>query len=452
MRKKNVCTMLLCAVLAVSISACGKEASQTTYPENVNQPTTGVIVDKELEALPTVTEVPTPTVTPTMTPTPVPTEVPIPIEKAEEESNSDLKIDEEYAGFEASEGFKFSSNGDGTCVLEDIGVCEDSILVIPAVSNKGDKVVEIAEHAFYNCEDIETIVFAGVTMELADRAFQMCQFEKLVITGCDLIVGENCFSYCEDVTEIYISGSNIEFEEYAFYQVGKDAKLTIKNTTGVIGDRAFQVAPLAEINIIDCEIEVGENAFSYCEDVITVNINNCSIELGEYAFYDCGDEMTVMIYESDVVMDDRAFQCCEAISLEINNSDVEMGSNTFSYCEELSAVVIVECNVFVGEYCFYSCPELISVSIDENITTEDVSIELDDRAFQMCEGLTTVVIGNGNIKIGDSAFSYCEELKVVTIGKKISKIGSDVFYSCHEELVIQYDGGTYNAKGIEDID
>lgn len=42
-------------------------------------------------------------------------------------------------------------------------------------------------------------------MELDTKAFQSCEAKKIVISACDLQVGENAFSYCDDVNEVYIS-------------------------------------------------------------------------------------------------------------------------------------------------------------------------------------------------------------------------------------------------------
>ena len=127
-------------------------------------------------------------------------------------SNQDLTIDAEYANLPESQGFEFESNGDGTCTLTKIGTCNDTDIVIPEKSPAGDIVTMIAEYAFYGAEDINSIVFAGRTLELDKKAFQSCETEKIVITGCDMVIGENAFSYCEDVTEVIISGSNIEVE------------------------------------------------------------------------------------------------------------------------------------------------------------------------------------------------------------------------------------------------
>ena len=132
------------------------------------------------------------------------------------ETNAELTAEAEYEKLKESEGFEFESNGDGTCTLKQIGTCSDKDIVIPVKSPSGDKVTKIAEHAFYNAEDIDSIIFVGKTMKLDKKAFQSCEVKKIVITGCELNIDENAFSYCDDMKEIYKSNSKLEVEEYAF--------------------------------------------------------------------------------------------------------------------------------------------------------------------------------------------------------------------------------------------
>lgn len=100
-----------------------------------------------------------------------------------------ITVDAEYANLPESQGFEFESNGDGTCTLTKIGTCNDTDIVIPEKSPAGDMITMIAEYAFYGAEDINSIVLAGRTMELDKKAFQSCETEKIIITGCDLVVG-----------------------------------------------------------------------------------------------------------------------------------------------------------------------------------------------------------------------------------------------------------------------
>ena len=369
-----------------------------------------------------------------------------------ENDNSDveLTVDAEYVNLQESTGFMFESNGDGTCTLANIGDCTDSDIVIPEKSPAGDMVTMIAEYAFYGAEDINSIVFAGRTLELDKKAFQSCETEKIVITGCDMVIGENAFSYCEDVSEVIISGSNIEVETYAFYDTGKDMNVKILNCTGVLDEKAFQSCGIADLTINGSTLELGENVFSYCEDLTAVAFDSSTVEIGTYAFYDSGDDATVTFSNCGLDIDDKAFQSCGITTLNISGSETVMGDNAFSYCEDLTDVIIGVGNTEIGIYSFYDCTSLENVSIAADSEDDSLSLVIDDKAFQSCS-VQNVVIGRGNVELGDNAFSYCENLVGVEIKGVLSDIGDYVFYECPAELVISYNGGSYNKESIEDV-
>lgn len=368
-----------------------------------------------------------------------------------ENSNSSLEltVEADYENLPESQGFEFESNGDGTCTLKKIGSCSDKDIVIPEKSPAGDTITMIAEYAFYGAEDINSIVIAGKTMELDQKAFQSCEVEKIVITGCDLTVGENAFSYCDDVSEVYISNSKLDMEAYAFYDTGKDMGVKIINCTGVLDDKAFQSCGVGELIISGCTLELGENIFSYCEDLVTITMDSSTLEIGKYAFYDSGDDTIVTFTNCGLNIDDKAFQSCGLITLNITESDTVMGENSFSYCEDLTDVVIGANNIEIGTYSFYDCTSLVNVSIAADSEDDNLELFIDDEAFQSCS-VQNVVIGRGKVEIGDSAFSYCEDLVSVEIKGTLSDIGDYAFYDCPAELVISYNGGSYNKESIED--
>ena len=366
------------------------------------------------------------------------------------ETNAELTAEAEYEKLKESEGFEFESNGDGTCTLKQIGTCSDKDIVIPVKSPSGDKVTKIAEHAFYNAEDIDSIIFAGKTMKLDKKAFQSCEVKKIVITGCELNIDENAFSYCDDMKEVYISNSKLEVEEYAFYDAGKKMNVTIKNCNGILGKKGFQSGGIKDLTISGCSFELGENAFSYCEDLENIRIENSNLEIGSYAFYDSGDNMAVSFNDCKLELGSKSFQSCDMITLTISGSDTVIGENAFSYCDDLTDVVIGENKTEIKKYAFYDCKSLANVSIAADSKDDDIEINIKNNAFQTC-GVQKVVIGRGKIKLGNNTFSYCENLESVEIKGSSLKVGKYVFYDCPAELSISYNGSNYNKESIEKV-
>ena len=64
--------------------------------------------------------------------------------------------------------------------------------------------------------------------------------------------------------------------------------------------------------------------------------------------------------------------------------------------------------------------------------------------------MSIFIVQHHNVELGDNAFSYCEDLVNVDIKGALSDMGDYAFYDCPAELVINYNGGSYNKESIED--
>ena len=326
---------------------------------------------------------------------------------------------------EPSDGLEFESNGDGTCSIKGIGVCTDKDIVIPTKSPDGNIVTSIAEYAFYNVEDIDSVTLINYDYEIDKFAFQYGEFTTLNIIGGNPVIEKSAFSSCEDLVSISFNDCNIEVGEYAFFSCGKDADISFSNCTGFIDERAFQYGDFINLTINNCELEIDESAFSSCEELTSIAFTNSTITIGEYAFFSCGDSADVEMIDCSVVLDERAFQYCSLNSLMISGSKIEMEDSAFSSCEDLTTVKIDCDTVTLGEYAFFGCEDLTSVSICENAKSDN-NIKIDDRAFQYCKRLDSIIIGSGNISVGEYVFS-----------------------GCSDNLAISISGNTYTANSIQ---
>lgn len=449
--KKRFLMVAMTICLVISMAACGESvetkddvvASQESCTENSKE---AEVADKETE-------------TPKE-------EDPIPESKEQSIASGEEKRDEElqivpmassesllaYYDLPESKGFVFESKGDGTCTLVEIGTCEDEVVVIPEKSPDGDTVTTIAKYAFYNAEDISEIVILGKVLKVDDKAFQGCEFEKLVIGDCELEIGENAFEYCGDVEEITIFNSKLEISTYAFYDSGNNARVEIIDCEGTIKDKAFQTASISALIVSDSTLSVGENAFEYIDDMELLQIVGSNVEIGTYAFYDAGDDMQILCIDNVLDIDDKAFQTCDVVSLKIQGKDILLGESVFEYCKDLADVVLDgEDTIEIDTYSFYGCESLTNVSLGAGAANPERQIVLDDKSFQSC-AVVNVSIGTGKVEIGKDAFSNCKELKCVEIKGELQSVGKYAFYGCSDELVIAYNGAVFNKETIENMD
>ena len=127
-------------------------------------------------------------------------------------------------------GLRFSSNGDGTCVLSGVGDCTDQSVVIPEYSPSGERVTEIATMAFYRCETVTAVqIPASVTR-----------------------IGRLAFADCKNLAYISVSTSNTHYRDvdgvlysadlttlYLYPPMRAGATAIIRSVTVQIDDMAF---------------------------------------------------------------------------------------------------------------------------------------------------------------------------------------------------------------------
>ena len=229
--------------------------------------------------------------------------------------------------------------------------------------------------------------------------------------------------------------------EYAFYGEKKITSVIIAGKVLEIDKNAFQTSELEKLIVSGSELEIGEHAFSYCDDIDEVYINNSSLDIGEYAFYDSGKDMKAILENCTGELENKAFQTCDIVNLSIGDSKLEIGEHTFSYCDHLTAASIENSNIEIGKYAFYDAGDDAEVNINNS------SVEMRDKAFQTASVMTLSIQESGTI-IGEHAFSYCEDLKNVTIGANDTEIDKYAFYGCAslENVAIATDSDNDSLK------
>ena len=132
----------------------------------------------------------------------------------------------------SSQGLVFSSNGDGTCALEGIGDCEDSVIVIPKTSPDGDTVVEIANNAFKSCKEIKGIEFTENITSIGAYAFYCSGIEEISIPSTVKKIGNCAFAGCKKLEAIEVDAGNRNYSSSSGVLYSKDGSTLITYPAG----------------------------------------------------------------------------------------------------------------------------------------------------------------------------------------------------------------------------
>ena len=101
-----------------------------------------------------------------------------------------------------------------------------------------------------------------------------------------------------------------------------------------------------------------------------------------------------------------------------------IGDQAFNNCDVLTSITIGNGVTSIGERAFYNCSSLTSITIPNSVTS------IGERAFYNCIRLTGITIPDSVTSIGDWAFSSCISLTSITIPDGVTSIGYNAFYNC----------------------
>lgn len=127
---------------------------------------------------------------------------------------------------------RYLSAGDGTCTLISVGSCTDACVVIPEFSPSGDRVVAIADRAFYGASSVTAVQIPSTVKEIGSLVFAACNNLVYISVSpqntayCDL----DGVLYTADLrvllqyppmragNTVYIDAVTVEIAQMAFYQ------------------------------------------------------------------------------------------------------------------------------------------------------------------------------------------------------------------------------------------
>lgn len=292
-----------------------------------------------------------------------------------------------------------------------------------------DTIKKIGKGAFSNCSKLESITIPDAVTEIGNDAFCNCtQLKSITIPSSLEKVGDNTqsalgiFDGCENLkTAGPASGDyNIKYE-----------------FTEEIPSRLFARSEIEEISFPDTIKEIGYESFSCCSKLESITIPDAVTEINAGAFEYC-TSLTVVSGGSNLKrIGTEAFRkCIQLKSITIPGSIKSCGRNVFEKCTNLKSIGSINenCNIKLGSI------EEIPAYVFEKSEIEKVNLPdtvkiINYGAFENCEKLTTVSLGNKLEKIDDEVFYRCTELKDITIPASV--FGSDA----------EYEQGNYNTFG-----
>ena len=284
---------------------------------------------------------------------------------------------------EVSTGFVFESNGDGTCILADRGSCNDTVVIIPAVSPDGDVVVGIGRTAFYKYYALTEVIIPDTVTSIGSSAFYQCvNLAKADLPESITSIGKDAFYDCVNVLKWH---NNV-------YYLGKWA-VTCSSSDDIIvrGDT----------------VGIADSAIARANRFATVTLEEMTAlkYVGDSAFAGCGYLKSVAFPATLKTIGDSAFQGCQRLESITFAPGCELESiGTFAFESTVIKSLQIPANVkVIGDSAFRYCTSLRSVTFEEGSVLETI----ETAAFINCSSLKSMTIPASVTYIGAYSFSYC---------------------------------------------
>lgn len=232
-----------------------------------------------------------------------------------------------------------------------------------------------------------------------------------------------------------------------------------------IADNAFEEQTMRAVVISEGITEIGENAFSHCEQLESVFLPDSMEKIGNYVFsswaYRLGTYENGLLYVDNWAVDGRT-NVEKAKGCTIREGTVGIGPYAASDCS--GKCVIPESVKHINANAFYSS-DITSLQLNDNIETieafafaaSDITSvtfgknlkSIGEQAFYQC-AIIQISLPETVTEIGAKAFNNCYELMLVTLPSALTKIGICAFMDCRSLMRVEFgDTEGWISKGAE---
>lgn len=265
-----------------------------------------------------------------------------------------------------------------------------------------------------------------------------------IIDSCPVVsIGDRAFSNCKKLNDISLSQNCVTIGDWAFFNCSSISSIIIPNSVTDLGYGAFQGCSQLE------RITVGSGLIDvdlYCLDDFS-EINN----------YECSNLKEIIIDESnpsyssiDGVLFDKTNQ--ELIyyprgregEYTLPNTTRKIRSNAFRGCSKLTKLNTLEGLTEIGDSAFSGS------SISSFVIPNSVNV-IGTDAFQECDVLDSITLGDNVSYIYSGTFAYCDNLSEINISASVESITISALYYCPKLKSINVDSNNGNYLSIDGV-
>ncbi len=308
--------------------------------------------------------------------------------------------------------------------------------------------------AFYGCANLESITIIGSMTAIGEKAFFNCEnLIEISISNNVKTIGEGAFAGCSSLETMVLpiaGGGNSRSETFGFIfgTESYDGSIEVEQCSASYKYHTYYIP--SSLRKVVVSGNTVPYAFHNCTMITEIELNGTNV--AEYSLDGCTGLKTVKLASTISHIYQYAFGYDGTISIEklyfegtiggwcenVFESSLLTNVQNFYINNELVVDLVIPDGVnAINDNAFDGCNTLESVKIGNNVLTIGCS------AFAGCKKLTTVIGGNNVAQIEQYAFYQCYRLKSFAFGSKLEYIGSGAFWSCSLSEVFIGENVTY---------
>lgn len=268
------------------------------------------------------------------------------------------------------------------------GILDNAIKYLEIASEYRDKpVCEIADHAFENGKELDSVIIPKTIRRIGTKAFY----------GCKKLQNLQIEEGVAEVGEAAVGKGYLEIGDYAFSDCDSLTKVIFPKSLKRIGEGAFfDCDNIYDINLSYNVQEIGTDAFAECGFLMLINVEGMNefFKSTDGVLYNADEsiliqypaargEETYSIGFETIEIKEKAFMNADVEFVDINNKILEkIGEYAFQDCKKIQTITIGERVNSIGVGCFSGCEKLKTVIFDDvegwaavKKNSEDVMIE-----------------------------------------------------------------------------
>lgn len=237
--------------------------------------------------------------------------------------------------------------------------------------------------------DFEKVIIPNGTTDLGYNTFYNCKNLKEVVLPSTLrTIGSSAFSKCTSLETINIP-DKVSYLNYGLFGGCTNLKhIDLPNSLTGIDQYVFADTIIEELALPTTVASLKEYSLSHMAKLKKVTVRGTFTEIPAYIFYGCHSLETVEINEGVEVINNNAFESCNALkNIALPSSINEIEEYAFIYCWSLEKIVLPEGIEKISEGTFKNCGALAEITIPAGV------IEIENDAFMNIDNLKYVYFG-----------------------------------------------------------